>query len=145
MTPSADWEALDCDDDGNPNGTDPDPLVATARDDSGSTPALTEVALNILENDDYLPNNDGNNLGETSLSRIGGNALGTVSFDAETGFMTYTPVASESNTTVTVIYEVCNVLPDPSVCASATVYIQVGANTIDAVDDSYTADGETGG
>ncbi|RIV49786.1 hypothetical protein D2V93_13445 [Flagellimonas taeanensis] len=145
LTPSADWEALDCDDDGNPNGTDPDPLVATARDDSGSTPALTEVAINILENDDYLPNDDGNNLGVTSLSRIGGNALGTVTFDAETGLMTYTPVVSESNTTVTVIYEVCNVLPDPSVCASATVYIQVGANTIDAVDDSFIADGETGG
>ncbi|WP_318344170.1 T9SS type B sorting domain-containing protein [Flagellimonas baculiformis] len=145
LTPSVDWNALDCDDDGNPNGTDPDPLVATARDDSGSTPSLTEVALNILENDDYLPNNDGNNLGVTSLSRIGGNAIGTVSFDAETGFMTYTPVASESNTTVTIIYEVCNVLPDPNVCASATVYIQVGANTIDAVDDSYTADGESGG
>ena len=143
LTPSPAWELLDCDGDGNPNGTDPDPLVATARDDSGSTPALTEVAINILENDDYLPNNNSNNLGITNLSMIGGNALGIVSFDAETGFVTYTPVESESNTTVTIIYQVCNVLLDPNVCASATVTIQVGPdmpNVLDAVDDSYTVD-----
>ncbi|MEW2921615.1 gliding motility-associated C-terminal domain-containing protein, partial [Muricauda sp. ANG21] len=145
LTPSADWELLDCDDDGNPNGTDPNPLAATAVDDSGATPALTEVAINILENDDYLPNSDENNLGITSLSRIGGNAVGTVSFDAETGLMTYTPTLEESNSSVTIVYEVCNVVPDPAVCASATVTIEVGPNTIDAVDDFYTADGSVGG
>ncbi|MFD2099576.1 gliding motility-associated C-terminal domain-containing protein [Flagellimonas iocasae] len=145
LTPSADWDSLDCDDDGNPNGTDPNPLAATAVDDNGSTPALTEVAINILENDDYLPNNNENNLGITNLSRIGGSAAGIVSFDAETGLMTYTPTLAESNSTVTVVYEVCNVVPDPSVCASATVTIEVGPNTIDAVDDSYTADGSAGG
>ncbi|MEZ4811740.1 MAG: gliding motility-associated C-terminal domain-containing protein [Allomuricauda sp.] len=144
LTPSVDWETLDCDGDGNPNGTDPNPLTATAVDDFGTTPALTEVAINILENDDYLPNNDDNNVGVTSLSQIGGNATGTISFDAETGFMTYTPIASESNTTVTVVYQVCNVLPEPDVCASATVFIQVGPNTIDAVDDSYASDGSGG-
>ncbi|CAN0354321.1 unnamed protein product, partial [Scytosiphon promiscuus] len=141
LTPSVDWEVLDCDNDGNPNGTDLDPLVATARDDSGSTPALTEVAINILENDDYLPNNHPDNLGITALSMIGGSALGTVTFNEETGFLTYTPVESESNTTVTIIYQVCNLIPDPFVCASATVTIQVGPdmdNVIDAVDDNYT-------
>jgi gliding motility-associated-like protein len=140
LTPSVDWEVLDCDNDGNPNGTDPDPLVATARDDSGSTPALTEVAINILENDDYLPNNHPDNLGITTLSTIGGSALGNVVFDEDTGFLTYTPIESESNTTVTIIYQVCNAIPDPNVCASATVTIQVGPdmdNVIDAVDDSY--------
>ena len=137
---SAEWQALDCDNDGNPNGTDPNPLEANAMDDSGATPALTEVAINILENDDFLPNNDPNNVGSTSLSSIGGNALGTVTFDAETGFVTYTPVASESNSTVTIIYQVCNVLVDPNVCASATIFIEVGPNTIDAVDDSYVSD-----
>ncbi|MER3373409.1 MAG: gliding motility-associated C-terminal domain-containing protein [Allomuricauda sp.] len=145
LTPSADWDALDCDGDGNPNGTDPNPLVATAIDDSGSTPALTEVAINILENDDYLPNNDENNIGITSLSRIGGDAVGNVDFDAETGVMTYTPTESESNSTVTVVYQVCNVLPDPAVCASATVTIQVGPNAIDAIDDSYLVEGSEGG
>ncbi len=137
---SAEWEALDCDNDGNPNGTDPNPLEANAMDDSGATPALTEVAINILENDDFLPNNDPNNVGSTSLSSIGGNALGTVTFDAETGFVNYTPVASESNSTVTIIYQVCNVLVDPNVCASATIFIEVGPNTIDAVDDTYVSD-----
>ena len=148
LTPSVDWEVLDCDNDGNPNGTDPDPLVATARDDSGSTPAMTEVAINILENDDYLPNNHPDNLGITALSMIGGSALGTVTFDEETGFLTYTPVESESNSTVTIIYQVCNLIPDPSVCASATVTIQVGPdmdNVIDAVDDSYSVDTDVSG
>ena len=139
LTPTAEWEALDCDNDGNPNGTDPNPLVATVNDDSGSTPALTEVAINILENDDYLPNNDANNLGVTSLVQIGGDASGTVTFDAETGFVNYIPVASESNSTVTIVYQVCNVVPDPDVCASATIYIEVGPNTIDAVDDTYAS------
>ncbi|MEC3966016.1 hypothetical protein VM932_11070, partial [Muricauda sp. SYSU M86414] len=142
---SADWEALDCDGDGNPNETDPDPLTANANDDYGSTPALTEVAINVLENDDYLPNNDPINVGVTNLSRIGGDASGSVTFDDETGFVNYTPVASESNSTVTIIYQVCNVLPDPSVCASATIYIEVGENLLDAVDDNYTASvGEDG-
>ncbi|MCK0161958.1 gliding motility-associated C-terminal domain-containing protein [Allomuricauda sp. F6463D] len=137
---SAAWETLDCDDDGNPNETDPDPLTANANDDFGSTQATTEVAINILENDDYLPNNASNNVGVTNLSRIGGNATGVITFDAETGFVNYIPEASESNSTVTIIYQVCNVLPDPSVCASATIYIEVGANVLDAVDDTYTSE-----
>ena len=142
---SADWEALDCDGDGNPNETDPDPLMANASDDFGTTPASTEVAINILENDDFLPNNDDNNVGVTNLSRIGGDATGTVTFDSDTGFVNYIPVLSESNSTVTIVYQVCNVLIDPSVCASATIYIEVGANTLDAVDDSYTAETGDGG
>jgi len=136
---TADWDALDCDGDGNPNETDPDPLKANANDDYGSTPALTEVAINILENDDYLPNNAANNVGETSLSQIGGDAEGTISFNNDTGFVNYTPTLSESNSTVTIVYQVCNVLLDPNVCASATIYIEVGSNTIDAVDDAYSA------
>lgn len=140
LTPSKEWEGLDCDNDGNPNGTDPDPLVATARDDSGSTSALTEVTINILGNDDFLPNNDSNNLGTTSLSQIGGTAIGSVIMDAETGMLTYLPSELESNSIVTIVYEVCNIDPNPSVCASATVSIQVGANTIDAVDDNFNGD-----
>ena len=135
---SKEWESLDCDNDGNPNITDPDPLVATARDDFGSTLAMTEVVIDILANDDFLPNNDPNNLGFNNLSRIGGTAGGAVSMDADTGLLTYIPVVSESNSTVTIVYQVCNTIPDPSVCATATVTIQVGANSIDAVDDGLT-------
>ena len=148
VTPSSDWDLLDCDDDGNPNGTDPNPLIATAVDDEGSTPALTEIVINILANDDYLPNNDPNNLGTTSITRIGGNATGTVGFDPETGELSYIPDVSESNSTITIIYEVCNTVPDPDVCASATVTIEVGGNAIDAVDDDFSAepvDGVAGG
>src|SRR5690606_21350939 len=109
------------------------------------TQAMTEVVIDILANDDYLPNNDPNNLGITSLSIIGGTAEGSVSMDADTGLLTYTPIASESNTTVTLVYQVCNTIPDPSVCASATVTIEIGGNTLDAVDDDFsgTTDGGT--
>ncbi len=142
LEPSSEWNNLDCDGDGNPNGNDPDPLNATARDDSGSTPALTQVAINILENDDYLLNADAANLGETNLSRNGGDASGTLTLDAETGMLTYTPTLLESNSTVTIVYQVCNVNVDPNVCASATVTIEVGSNALDAVDDAYISNGE---
>ncbi|QBA63563.1 gliding motility-associated C-terminal domain-containing protein [Muriicola soli] len=148
LTPSADWDLLDCDQDGNPNGGDPNPLVATAVDDEGETAAQTEVVINILANDDYLPNDDPNNLGTTSLTRIGGNATGTVSFNPDTGELSYIPDASESDSIITIIYQVCNTDPDPDVCASATVTITVGGNTIDAVDDDFSAnpvDGVAGG
>jgi len=148
LEPSVEWLALDCDNDGNPNGSDPNPLVATAVDDAGSTNALTEVTINILENDDYLPNNDENNLGTTGITQIGGTATGTVVLDPETGNLTYTPTAEETGTDVTIIYEVCNTFPDPDVCASATVTITVGAPVIDAVDDNFSVpaqDGTDGG
>ncbi|NER09189.1 gliding motility-associated C-terminal domain-containing protein [Muriicola jejuensis] len=148
LDPSTAWDAIDCDGDGNPNGGDPNPLVATAVDDEGETAAETAVTINILANDDYLPNNDPNNLGTTQITQIGGSATGTVSFDPETGELTYTPDITESNSTVTIIYQVCNTDPEPDVCASATVTITVGANVIDAVDDDFSAnpvDGVTGG
>ncbi|MEP0131873.1 MAG: gliding motility-associated C-terminal domain-containing protein, partial [Eudoraea sp.] len=148
VTPSEEWNLLDCDNDGNPNGTDPNPLMATAMDDSGTTLPLTEIVINILENDDFLPNNDPNNLGTTSITRIGGDATGVVSFDPETGELSYTPSESENETNITIIYEVCNTDPDPDVCASATVTIFVSDNPIDAVDDDFSeflADGITGG
>jgi gliding motility-associated-like protein len=149
VAPSEDWNALDCDDDGNPNGTDPNPLQATAQDDSGTTPPLSELVINVLANDDYLTNNDPNNLGITTLTQIGGTATGTVVLDAETGELTYTAPSGETNTSVTIIYEVCNSLPDPDVCASATVTIEVTeGGTIDAVDDDFSEipiDGDTGG
>lgn len=148
VTTSEEWNLLDCDNDGNPNGTDPNPLTATAVDDSGTTMPLTEIVINILENDDYLPNNDPNNLGITSITRIGGDATGIVLFDPETGELSYTPSASENNINVTIVYEVCNTVPDPDVCASATVTIFVSDNPIDAVDDDFSellADGTAGG
>ncbi|MEY8778977.1 gliding motility-associated C-terminal domain-containing protein [Allomuricauda sp. XS_ASV26] len=142
---SANWESLDCDGDGNPNDTDPDPLTVNANDDFGSTPATIEVAINILENDDFLPNNAPNNVGVTNIERIGGSAVGVVVFNNDTGFVNYIPETSESNSTVSIVYQVCNILPDPSVCATATIYIEIGANALDAVDDTFTAETGDGG
>jgi len=147
-SPTETWNQTDCDNDGNPNGTDPHPLEATALDDSGSTPPLIELLINVLANDDFLPNSDPNNLGTTSITRIGGTASGTVAFDPETGELSYTPPADEANSTVTIVYEVCNIDPDPDVCASATVTISVVEGTIDAVDDDFSGnpvDGLNGG
>ena len=135
ISPTAEWNAIDCDDDGNPNGTDPNPLIATAADDTGSTPANVLLLLNILENDDYLPNNDPDNLGITSLVQVGGNASGMISFDSDLGTMSYTAPLSEINSIVTIIYQVCNIIPEPYVCATATITINVTEGTLIAVDD----------
>ncbi|MGB5370265.1 MAG: hypothetical protein WBN18_07530, partial [Flavobacteriaceae bacterium] len=135
ISPSDEWIAIDCDNDGNPNGTDPNPLIATAADDFGSTPATVMLLLNILENDDYLPNNDANNLGITSLVQVGGNASGTISFDSDLGLLAYTAPESEINSVVTIIYQVCNTIPEPNVCATATVTINVTPSLLIAVDD----------
>ena len=118
-TPSATWLAADCDGDGNPNGTDNNPLTPSALNDSGTAPFGTTTSINILNNDDFLAN-DGN-----TITRTGGTAGGTVTFNPITGTMDYTPLASEVGTSVTVIYTVCNPVPNPDVCATATVTINV--------------------
>ncbi|WP_395803534.1 Ig-like domain-containing protein, partial [Daejeonella sp.] len=109
----------DTDGDGNPDNTDPNPNVPTATNDSANATLGTPLVLNILANDDYLPN-DGN-----TITQTGGTASGTVSFNALTGEMTYTPATGEEGTSVTVIYEVCQGI----ICASATVTITVTALT----------------
>ncbi|MBK6666226.1 MAG: hypothetical protein IPG48_08755 [Saprospiraceae bacterium] len=115
-TPSAAWLAADCDGDGNPNGTDSNPLVAIAVDDAFTAPYGTGTSYNILANDDFLAN-DGN-----TITRVGGTATGIVAFNPTTGNITYTPSVNEPGTTVTVIYEVCQ----GTVCDQATVTITVG-------------------
>ncbi len=107
----------DTDGDGNPDNTDPNPSAPTATNDSANATSGTPLVLNILANDDYLPN-DGN-----TITQTGGTASGTVSFNALTGEMTYTPATGEEGTSVTVIYKVCQ----GTVCATATVTITVAA------------------
>jgi hypothetical protein len=120
LTPSTAWSSADCDNDGNPNGTDPNKLVATATNDMLTAPLGSPSTVNVLANDDFLA---GSNI---SITKTGGTAVGTVSFNPLTGIMSYTPTAAEAGTTVTVIYQVCKNTPLPQVCASATVNIQVG-------------------
>ncbi|MGH1437238.1 MAG: hypothetical protein ACRBG0_22550, partial [Lewinella sp.] len=124
-TPHAAWNMADCDDDGNPNGGDPDPAVATATDDPGSATPGMAGTIDILGNDDFLDNLDPANVGTTAITQTGGTAAGTVVFDADTGELIYTPTFGEAGMMVTVIYQVCNTDPVPDVCATATVTITV--------------------
>ena len=84
------------------------------------------VVIDILGNDDYLTNQDPANLGTTTITDTGnGNAIGVISFDPDTGELTYTPDISEIGTSVTVIYEVCNDESGTPICTIATVTIDV--------------------
>jgi hypothetical protein len=73
----------------------------------------------VLSNDDFLP------VASNVITRTGGTASGTVVFAPTTGIMSYTPSATEPGVNVTVVYQVCNTLVTPQVCASATVTISV--------------------
>ena len=123
ITPSLTWMNTDCDGDGNKNGTDPHPLTPTAVNDNMTAPVGTTTTLNILTNDDFLPGST------TSITKIGGTAGGTVTFNPLTGVMSYIPLVSEAGTTKTVIYNVCNTAINPNVCATATVTIVVPSST----------------
>ncbi|WP_396145365.1 gliding motility-associated C-terminal domain-containing protein [Flavobacterium sp.] len=113
---SATWNASDCDLDGNPNGTDPHVTQPVAQNDTLTAPFGQASSVNILANDDFLAN-DGN----TITQAPGGTAGGVVTFDPITGIMSYTPLASESGNTVTIVYQVCQ----GTVCATASVIISV--------------------
>ena len=127
-TPDAAWDAADCDDDGNPNGGDPNPLTTVAVDDVGMASLGVTTTIDILVNDDYLPNNDPANLGTTTITDVGtGSAGGTIMFDPATGELDYTPLVLEAGSIVTVVYEVCNTDLAPDVCSQAMVTISVDA------------------
>ena len=137
----------DCDGDGNPNGTDPVDDMATAADDTGTATLGSIVTIDILSNDDFLDNLDPNNAGITTITQAGGTAAGTVSFDTDTGELNYTPDASETGMMVTVVYEVCNTIPNPDVCSTATVTISVSScpSPVDTDGDGLTDCEETTG
>ncbi|MCR9103258.1 MAG: thrombospondin type 3 repeat-containing protein, partial [bacterium] len=138
----------DCDGDGNPNGTDPTDDMANAADDSGTAALDMPGMVDVLANDDFLANNDPNNLGTTTITDTGnGTATGTVAFDPTTGALTYTPVVGEEGTMVTVEYEVCNDASGSAVCATATVTITVAAcpSPVDTDGDGLTDCEETTG
>ncbi|NKQ38889.1 MAG: hypothetical protein HF967_05360, partial [Methanosarcinales archaeon] len=110
----------DCDGDGNPNGTDPNPLTPVANDDAFVAPLGTTTTYDILDNDDFLPG------ANTTITDLGsGSGVGVVVFDPATGEIAYTPDASEVGTVVTVDYQVCNTTVTPLVCETATITISV--------------------
>ncbi|WP_346882782.1 glycine-rich domain-containing protein, partial [uncultured Algibacter sp.] len=158
----------DDDNDGNPDTTDPNPTVPTADDDSATATAGIPEVIDVLGNDDFLTTTDPNNLGTTTITDTGnGTAAGMVSIDPSTGEITYTPLPSEGNTTVTIEYQVCNdvngnTTQDPTnpttptdQCDIATVRIVVaegdqdgdgvldGADVCPGGDDALDADGDT--
>lgn len=132
--------SCDSDGDGTPNSIDLNDSVPTAADDAFSALLNAPTSFNILSNDDFLPNNDVSNLGNTTLIRNGGNAGGSVALDPVTGELTYTSLAGEAGNTVTIDYEVCNSLS--SVCDTATITIDVAAlacpNATDTDGDGLT-------
>ncbi|WP_197463459.1 Ig-like domain-containing protein, partial [Cochleicola gelatinilyticus] len=134
-------DECDNDNDGNINGTDPFPNTPTAQDENSTATLGVATAINILDNDDFLTNLDANNIGTTELSDTGnGTATGVIQFDENTGNLIYTSGALETiGDVVTVIYQVCNTDPDPSICDIATVNITITAANSDpiAVDDTY--------
>ncbi|RDK83873.1 gliding motility-associated C-terminal domain-containing protein, partial [Marinirhabdus gelatinilytica] len=138
----------DDDGDGNPDETDPNPLTPVAVDDNGETQAGVPVTVGVLDNDDYLDNNDPNNLGTTTVTDTGlGTAQGIVVIDPITGEITYTPTAEENGSTVTIVYEVCNDESGTPICTQATVFIVVtGPDTDgDGVPDSIDLDDDNDG
>ena len=88
----------DDDNDGNPDTSDPNPLAPITTADVLTVTEGTTNTVNVLSNDDFLPG------ANTSLvDATTGTANGIVSFDATTGIMSYTPVAGEEDTTVSMI------------------------------------------
>ncbi|MDC1162336.1 thrombospondin type 3 repeat-containing protein, partial [Tenacibaculum sp.] len=137
---------LDDDNDGNPDTGDPNAIVPTVADDSGSTDSNTPVIINILSNDDYLNNNDTNNTGNTIITPVSNSGGGVVTYDASTGDMQYEPVSADGGTTVTVVYQVCNDVNNDTtvdgngvptggtaddVCAQANIVITVSIGDAD--------------
>ncbi|WP_407942469.1 beta strand repeat-containing protein, partial [Mesoflavibacter sp. CH_XMU1404-2] len=117
---------LDDDGDGNPDTTDPNTGVPTTSPDSDNATGGIPVTTQILANDDYLNDGDVNNLGTTTITDAGtGTATGTISFDATTGELTYTPTLAEGGTVVTVDYTVCNDASGSAICTTETVTITV--------------------
>ena len=134
------WKLADCDKDGNLNGTDPNPKLAVANDDSFLANFGSATIFNVLTNDDFLPSL------ATTITQTGGTAGGTIAIVGSTGVLTYTPLLSERGTLVTVIYQVCNTATTPNVCASATVTIAVPADTdLDGIPDSLDLDDDNDG
>jgi len=125
----------DTDGDGHSDDEDPNPLEPIAEDDTGSGNVGEAITIDILGNDDYLDNQDTDNEGTTSITLINSTAQGTVSFDPNTGELTYTPTATEAGNTITIIYEVCNTQNGTPVCSTATVTIAI-ANVNDITIES---------
>jgi gliding motility-associated-like protein len=140
LTPSAAWEALDCDADGNSNATDPHVDAPSASNDVVNIDNSGTATINVLVNDDFLPGVN------TELTRQAspneGTARGTVSFDPLTGVMTYKRAPFEYGLK-TLGYKVTNKAANPPVSATAFVTI-LACDLADPLSDC-DGDGELNG
>ena len=107
------WENLDCDGDGNPNGSDPNPTVPKVIDEVETAQVDIPYTFNLIANDDFLP---GPNL---RVIRTGGTAQGPYTLNENTGEITYTPIRSEAGKTVTITYSVTYIPSLPTMPALA--------------------------
>ncbi|WP_346883945.1 gliding motility-associated C-terminal domain-containing protein, partial [uncultured Algibacter sp.] len=150
--------AAACDDDddgdGNPDTSDPNPDTPTANDDDATAMIGVPETINILENDDFLPDNLGQIGSDIYITDAGtGTGVGIVSFDENTGELIYTPAVGEGNMTVTVVYTVCNDITGDGasaddICATATVTVTVGAgddNDMDGISNDVDLDDDNDG
>ena len=112
-------------------------LAPVAVADSFSTTAATPLGASVAAND---------NAPAGSLYSVTGAAPAGLDFNAD-GSFTYTPPAG-SQGAQTFAYRVCLPAPDTTVCASATVTLNVNAGTLAAADDDFSSsplDPGTGG
>ena len=115
---------------------------------------VVSETIDILGNDDYLPDNTGTAGSDVYITDAGtGSGVGVITFDENTGELIYTAAGSESGMTVTVDYTVCNDLtgdgPSPDdICATATVTIVVAAGPdadMDGIPDAIDQDDDNDG
>ena len=139
----ADYINPDFDNDGTLNIDDPHPFEAFVANDTILIFDDSTSKINLLENDDFIAGNG------ITLSDAGtGSATGIISFDASTGELFYEPSASETGSTVTVDYLVCNEAVTPSVCGTATAVISVVSaydSDNDGIPDFEDADDDNDG
>jgi uncharacterized repeat protein (TIGR01451 family) len=110
----------------------------TANDDAAATAEDTAVAIDILDNDTD-PDDD---IDPTTVTVTSGPANGSVSVNAVTGVVTYTPDADWSGTD-TFTYEVCD---SSDACDSATATVTVsGVNDAPIAADDTASVAEDGG
>jgi hypothetical protein len=80
----------DCDGDRVLNGIDANPSSPETSNDSETGSVDDTIEIDILSNEDYLPNNNNSDsFGRIDIVQTGGDALGIIVFDLLTGILYY--------------------------------------------------------
>ena len=108
--------------------------AVTANPDTASTAQNTAVSTPVLANDSISPG--GAPLDPASVTITTAPAHGSTAVNTGTGAVTFTPEPGYSGPD-TYTYRVCDTSTPTPVCASSTVSITVGGNTVSANNDTY--------